>query len=51
MSRLSVFFRDENGATPSNRPHRRRISVAIIGVVGTVFDLNTTFTSISGALK
>jgi pilus assembly protein Flp/PilA len=53
MSTIKRFFRDENGATAIEYGLiAAGISVAIIGVVGTVgSSLNTTFTSISGALK
>jgi pilus assembly protein Flp/PilA len=53
MSTIKRFFRDENGATAIEYGLiAAGISVAIIGVVTTVGSgLNTTFTSISGALK
>ena len=53
MSTIKRFFRDENGATAIEYGLiAAGISVAIIGVVGTVGSgLNTTFTSIAGALK
>jgi pilus assembly protein Flp/PilA len=53
MSTIKRFFRDENGATAIEYGLiAAGISVAIITVVGTLgTSLNTTFTSIQGALK
>jgi pilus assembly protein Flp/PilA len=53
MSTIKRFFRDEKGATAIEYGLiAAGISVAIIGVVtGVGSNLNTTFTSIKGALK
>jgi pilus assembly protein Flp/PilA len=53
MSKLVQFFRDESGATAIEYGLiAAGISIAIITVVGTLgSSLNTTFTSVAGAVK